>query len=262
MENAAVIKFGGSALELADAAASFAANIVRLQRRGIWPVVVHGGGKTLSAFMERLEIKTHFIGGLRYTDAATIELAQMVLAGKVNNDLVALIQAAGGKAVGLTASDGGLCVAARITGADGADLGFVGEVVRIDGGLLETLRAAGIIPVICSIARDAAGQALNCNADHVAAELARDLKVSDLVLLTDVDGVLVQGSVCKRLGIVEAAALLRTKELGGGMRPKVDNAVRAVTGGVAKAHIVNAAVVNVVEKILLEHAELGTVVSG
>lgn len=258
MPTLVVIKFGGSALELPQAAAEFAASIVSLSKQGIQPVIVHGGGKSLSNMMTRVGLEPRFVEGLRYTDAATLELAQMVLAGKTNKDLVALINAAGGKAVGLSGSDGLTFVPAKILSPSGADLGFVGEIEHVDSRLLTLLLAQGFIPVVCSVGHDTKGQGLNINADHVAAELSRQLKVHDLILLTDVDGIKIDGKLVRKISARDGQELLHHKDVSGGMRPKIEYALRALAGGVSNAHIVNAGTPGIVAKILKGDADCGT----
>lgn len=256
-----VVKFGGSALDIPDAAAQFARSITSLVTRGIQPLVVHGGGKTLSGWMERIGLTPRFVEGLRYTDGATLELAQMVLSGKTNKDLVALLCRVGGKALGLSGSDAALLTPVRVSSPSGADIGFVGEIERVATTPLEALLELGFIPVISSIAHDKTGQAYNINADHVAAEIARALTVHDLILLTDVDGVLVDKKLVSKLSVSEARDLLAGSSITGGMRPKIEYAVRAVSGGVAQAHIINAAAPEALTSALSGGAIYGTVIS-
>lgn len=260
MSSLLVIKFGGSALELPQAAADFAANVVDISRKGMRPIVVHGGGKALSGLMTRVGLEPRFVEGLRYTDADTLELAQMVLAGKTNKDLVALINLAGGKAVGLSGSDGNTFIPAKVCAPSGADLGFVGEIKAAHTELLRQLISAGYIPVVCSVGHDESGQGLNVNADHVAAELSRQLKVSDLILLTDVDGIKVDGKLLRRITMKEGQALLQHKDVSGGMRPKIEYALRALSGGVSKAHIVNAGTAGILSKVLSGAPDCGTTI--
>ena len=256
-----VIKFGGSALEIPQAAADFAKNVVALQQSGYRPVIVHGGGKSLSKWMEKVSLAPKFVEGLRFTDEPTLELAQMVLSGKANKDLVSLFNQAGGKAVGLSGSDGGLFIPHRVSSPSGADLGFVGEIAAINTSLLDTLLAKNFIPVVCSVAHDAQGQAFNINADHVAAELAHALRVEHLVLLTDVDGLMIDGIMQRRITAGRARDLLTHPSVTGGMRPKIEYALRALSGGAAQAHITNAAASAELAAILSGKSAHGTVIS-
>jgi acetylglutamate kinase len=255
-----VIKFGGSALEVPQAAANFAKSVVEIKKNGFTPIVVHGGGKSLSKWMEKVNLTPRFVEGLRFTDEATLELAQMVLSGKANKDLVALINSAGGNAVGLSGTDGPTFIPHQIKSPSGADIGFVGEISSIDTWVLGNL--LDNIPVVCSIGHTEAGQALNVNADHVAAEIARAMQVQDLVLLTDVDGILIDGVLQKELSFKEAKALLSHKSVSGGMRPKIEYALRALGGGVERAHIVNAALPDVVSNLLFAKTQAGTTIYG
>ncbi|MBN8551133.1 MAG: acetylglutamate kinase [Deltaproteobacteria bacterium] len=255
-----VIKFGGSALEVPEAAATFASDLVKVQSTGYQAIVVHGGGKSLSNLMTKVGLEPRFVEGLRYTDAATLELAQMVLAGKANKDLVALINLAGGTAVGLSGTDGHTFTPQQIRSPQGADLGFVGEIANVNPALLLELLKSSFIPVVCSVGHDKNGQGLNVNADHVAAELARELQVQDLILLTDVDGIKIEGKLLQRISFKEGQALITHKDVSGGMRPKIEYAVRALLGGVKRAHIVNAGNRGIVGKILAGEASSGTTI--
>ncbi len=262
MQDIVVIKFGGSALELPQAAAHFARDVLALQREGHRPIIVHGGGKSLSRWMERLQLTPKFVEGLRFTDESTLELAQMVLSGKANKDLVSLFTQAGGHAVGLSGSDGPIFVPHKVSSPGGADIGFVGEIKTLHTSLVVTLLEQNYIPVICSVAHDADGQAFNINADHVAAELARELRVMRLVLLTDVDGIKIDGVLQKRLSSAQAKNLLSHPSVTGGMRPKIEYALRAIGGGAKYAHVLNASASGSIQGILDGTVELGTTITG
>jgi acetylglutamate kinase len=233
-----VIKYGG---HLDRDLCSFAEDVVFLHLVGIRPVVVHGGGREISALMERLGKKPVFVDGLRVTDRETMEIAEMVLSGKVNQEIVAAICACGGRAVGLSGRDGAL-MRARKKDAP-VDLGFVGEVEEVDPRLVSTLLDSGYVPVCAPIALGPAGEAYNLNADTAAAELAVAVGAEKLVFLTDVPGVLRDrrdpSSLVSVLGVEEAEALIEGGAVDGGMIPKLRACLRAVRGGVKSAHIVD-----------------------
>jgi len=233
-----VIKYGG---HLEQDLGPFAEDVVFLHLVGIRPVVVHGGGREISALMERLGKKPVFVEGLRVTDRETAEIAEMVLSGKVNQEIVAAIAARGGRAVGLSGKDGALIRARKKEGP--VDLGFVGEVEEVDPRLVATLLDSGYIPVCAPIALGPNGEAYNLNADTAAAELAVALRAEKLALLTDVPGVLRSrdnpASLVSTLGVEEAEAMLALGQVEGGMIPKLKACLRAVRGGVKSAHIVD-----------------------
>ncbi|MEW6399481.1 MAG: acetylglutamate kinase [Bacillota bacterium] len=233
-----VVKYGG---HLDQDLKSFAEDVVFLHLVGIRPVVVHGGGREISALMERLGKKPVFVEGLRVTDRETVEIAEMVLSGKVNQEIVAAIAARGGRAVGVSGKDGALMRARKKEGP--IDLGFVGEVQEVDPRLVATLLDSGYVPVCAPIALGPDGEAYNLNADTAAAELAVALGAEKLVLLTDVAGVLRDrhdpSSLVSVLGPDEAEALINEGGVEGGMIPKLRACLRAVRGGVKSAHIVD-----------------------
>ncbi|MBC7338714.1 MAG: acetylglutamate kinase [Firmicutes bacterium] len=233
-----VIKYGG---HLDGELGAFAQDVVFLHLVGIRPVVVHGGGREISALMERLGKKPVFVEGLRVTDRETAEIAEMVLSGKVNQEIVAAIASRGGRAVGLSGKDGALIRARKKDGP--VDLGFVGEVEEVDPRLVTTLLESGYIPVCAPIALGPGGEAYNLNADTAAAELAVALGAEKLVLLTDVPGLLRDradpGSLVSVLGVREAEDMLSRGGVEGGMIPKLKACLRAVGGGVKSAHIVD-----------------------
>ena len=194
-----VIKYGGHAMGDEEAARSFAQDVVLLKQVGINPVVVHGGGPQIKSMLDRLKIQSSFVDGLRVTDAATVEVVEMVLAGKINKEIATAIQAAGGKAVGISGKDGGLIEASKLTRTrrdpesrieEVVDLGFVGEPKRINTALLEVFRNTDIIPVIAPIGAGADGQTYNINADTAAGAIGGALRARKLLMLTDVRGVL------------------------------------------------------------------------
>ncbi len=232
-----VVKYGGAALA-AGAAEPVLAALVALQRAGARVVLVHGGGPELTAFLRRLGKEPVFVDGLRVTDRETVEVAEMVLAGRVNKALVAGLQRLGGRAVGICGKDGGLLRARK---RPGPDLGFVGEIVAVDTSLLEHLHAGGWLPVVASIAPGEDGETYNVNADLAAAALAGALRADSFVLLTDVPGVLRDArdpaSLIRELSAAQARDLVREGAVSGGMIPKVEACLAALAGGAGEAWI-------------------------
>ncbi|MCL4147573.1 UNVERIFIED_CONTAM: hypothetical protein GTU68_054426 [Idotea baltica] len=234
-----VIKFGGSILEDEELCERFAKDVVLLRYVGILPVVVHGGGKEITRWLEKIGKETSFIDGLRYTDAETMEVTEMVLSGKVNSALVSLINKSGGLAVGLNGRDANLLTGRKMTVSPDKDYGFVGEVESCNTDLIKGLLEHGYIPVISSISETPAGQRLNINADAAASSLAVALGALKLIYMTDVDGLSVDGQLVSEMEFAEAEALLSHKDVSGGMRPKLENAIEAVRGRVEHVHILN-----------------------
>jgi acetylglutamate kinase len=236
-----VVKVGGNAMDDPPLRQTFAEDVVLLRWVGIDVVVVHGGGPQIGEVLDRLGIRSRFAAGMRITDEPTMEVVEMVLGGRVNKELVRLINQMGGRAVGLTGKDGRLAIARRLTavGPDAVDPGLVGEVVAVDASVLERL-AGDFIPVIAPIAVSAEGETLNVNADPFAARLAVALGAVKLVLLTDVPGVKGPGGdVISTLTATRARELVAAGVISGGMIPKVENALAALDAGVAKVHIID-----------------------
>ncbi|PZO41303.1 MAG: acetylglutamate kinase [Shackletoniella antarctica] len=235
-----VVKYGGAAMKDGSLKASVIRDIVFMACVGIRPVVVHGGGPEINIWLSKLGIEPQFKDGLRVTDAPTMDVVEMVLVGRVNKELVGLINQEGGKAVGLCGVDGNL-ITARPQGAEG--VGFVGEVSGIDSGLLKSLVEAGYIPIVSSVARDETGQAYNINADTVAGEIAAALGAEKLILLTDTKGILEDykdpSTLLPKLDIQQARQLIETGVVAGGMIPKVNCCVRSLAQGVGAAHILD-----------------------
>lgn len=236
-----VVKHGGSAMVDPELRQAVAKDIVLMHFVGIRPVVVHGGGPRISAMMERLGIQPEFVRGLRVTTEQTMEVAQMVLVGSINKEIVSLINAEGGQAVGLSGKDANLIRTRKIESE--ADLGYVGEVESIDAGVLETLAASGYIAVVSPVGAGPKGESFNINADHAAAELAVAVGAAKLINLTDVPGILAdpddEESLISTLTLDEAQGLLGGEDIGEGMIPKLESAIRAVEGGVPRAHIID-----------------------
>ena len=255
-----VLKYGGAAMDSAGLAATFAEDVMLLQSVGIKPVIVHGGGPAVTQLSELLGIETTFVDGLRVTDAATLDVATMVLAGKLNTDVVASLVAGGVNAVGLSGVDGRLLLARK---QEAPDLGFVGEVVHVHADVLATLIDRAFVPVVASIAIDEHGQAYNVNADVVASELAIALDAEKLVYLNDVPGLIgPTGDLLSELSAKQASDLLATPGvIDGGMIPKVESAVRALQAGVGKVHLVDGRVEHAIVLELFTPEGVGTMVT-
>ncbi len=235
-----VIKYGGAAMKDSSLKAKVITDVVFLASVGVRSVLVHGGGPEINSWLEKLNIEPQFKDGLRVTDAATMDVVEMVLAGRVNKDLVSLINRAGTLAVGLCGKDGNL-IQARPVGKEG--VGFVGEVCNINIGLIESLVNSGYVPVISSVAADENGQAYNINADTVAGEIAAALQAEKLILLTDTPGILYDyhdhSTLIHKLDIQKARELIDQGVVSGGMIPKVSCCVRSLAQGVKAAHILD-----------------------
>ncbi|MEP6759094.1 MAG: acetylglutamate kinase [Actinomycetota bacterium] len=254
-----VLKYGGAAMDTAGLAATFAEDLLLLQSVGIKPVVVHGGGPAVTKMSARLGIETTFVDGLRVTDAETLDVATMVLAGKLNTQFVASLVSGGVNAVGLSGVDGRLLLARK---QEGRDLGFVGEVVHVNADVLATLLDRSFIPVVASIAIDERGQAYNVNADIVAAELAIALDAEKLVYINDVPGLTgPTGDLLSELSAAQTTELLATPGVvDGGMIPKLESAVRALDAGVGRVHLVDGRVEHAVVLELFTPEGVGTMI--
>ncbi|OHD06832.1 MAG: acetylglutamate kinase [Spirochaetes bacterium GWD1_27_9] len=247
-----VIKYGGSTME-ESIKRDIVHDIILLKYIGINPVIVHGGGPEITAYLNKLNLKSEFVNGLRVTDKATMEVVQMVLVGKVNQEVVSMINLYGGKAVGLTGKDGNIIVSKKrlpetIYDTEGkteklVDLGFVGEIERIDPKLIIGLCEHGYIPVISPIGVGFDGESYNINADDVASAVAQSLKAEKLIMLTDVDGIYeVAGNPATKitsLTINKAQQMIANSQITGGMIPKVRACIDAVSNGVKRTHIID-----------------------
>ena len=233
-----VIKYGGAAMKDARLKESVAQDIVLMKYVGMNPIVVHGGGPDITKMLERLNIKTNFVDGLRVTDEKTMEIVEMVLVGKVNTDIVNLINKHGGKAVGLSGKDGDLIMAKKYL-PGGKNIGFVGEVDKINAKVIDTLEKE-FIPVIAPVGVDKNGVVHNINADEVASSIAVTLEASKLVILTDVRGVLDKhGKLISTIKISEMQKVIKKNKIGKGMIPKLKGCLDAVKYGVNKVHIID-----------------------
>lgn len=255
-----IVKYGGSLMENDELKKIFAQDIALLKYVGMNPVVVHGGGKEISEWMRKLGKESVFIDGLRYTDADTMEVTEMVLSGKVNSEIVSLINQGGGKAVGLSGKDSNLFLARRIKTKDNKDLGLVGDIEKTDMSLLTMLCNQGFIPVVSSVASSTAGETLNLNADYVAAGLAAALPARKLIYLTDVPGITIEKKLLNVVELGDAEKLLKHPELKGGMVPKLECAIRAVKAGVHDVHIIDGSVEHAVLLEIFTDTGVGTMI--
>lgn len=234
-----VIKYGGSAMTDPELKKAVILDVILLKYVGVNPVLVHGGGPEISRWMKRVGKEPRFVNGLRVTDEETMEIVEMVLAGRVNKDIVSLINRYGGKAVGLSGHDGNLLTARK----HGGDLGYVGEVEAINADLLHLLNKEGYIPVIASIGAGFDGESYNINADAVAGDLASALKADKLIMLTDVEGIFADEndptSLISSLEVGRARRMIEEGRISGGMIPKVEACIKALENGVARTHIVD-----------------------
>jgi acetylglutamate kinase len=269
-EETVVVKYGGHAMGEEASARSFARDIVLLEQTAVNPVVVHGGGPQIGDMLKRLGIKSEFAAGLRITDAATIEVVEMVLAGSINKQIVGYINEAGGKAVGLCGKDGNMVQARKVTrtivdpGSNiekVADLGFVGEPHKVDITVLTQILGRELIPVLAPVATSAEGGTFNVNADTFAGAIAGALKAKRLLLLTDVPGVLDKSkSLIKELSVDDARTLIADGTISGGMIPKVETCIYALEAGVEGVVILDGKVEHAVLLELLTDLGAGTLI--
>ncbi|MGD0190225.1 MAG: acetylglutamate kinase [Rhizomicrobium sp.] len=264
-----VVKYGGHAME-GGVTEEFAQDIVLMKQTGIDPIVVHGGGPQIGSMLKRLSIPSSFVDGLRVTDKAAIEVVEMVLTGSINKQIVSGINAAGGRAVGLSGKDGNLVVARKLerfkldpmTLEDKlVDLGFVGQPENVNPEVLRSIISSDLIPVIAPIGIGQKGETFNINADTVAGAVAGAMKAMRLLLLTDVEGVLDRdGKLIPKLTIAEARALVADGTISGGMIPKIETAIDAVEGGVSAAVILDGRIPHVLLLELFTERGAGTMI--
>jgi acetylglutamate kinase len=254
-----VIKYGGAAMEDPELREQFARDVVLLKYVGLNPIVVHGGGPEISAYMERLGLPIEFVGGLRVSDADTVEVAKMVLVGKVNKEIVLRLNRHGQPAVGLCGDDGSLFRVARRTAPGGEDIGFVGRIERVNVGVIQHV-ASDYIPVIASVGADREGSSYNVNADEAAGAVAGAIGAYKVIFLTDVPGWLRDPSDPDSL--IAQATVEQVREalphLDGGMRPKLAACIDAIHGGVSAAHILDGRTVHSLLLELFTDAGIGT----
>ncbi len=263
-----VIKYGGSSMEEERVKRSFAQDVVLLKYIGIHPVIVHGGGPQIGEMLNRVGKKSQFIEGMRVTDGETMEIVEMVLVGKVNKELVALINHQGGKAVGLSGKDGRLIVARKLKltkslrkgkAIETVDIGMVGEVKAINPEAIEALEKESFIPVIAPVGVGEEGETYNINADLVAGKIASALRAEKLILLTDVEGVLDgNGQLIPTLSIKQAKKLIEKKVVSSGMIPKINCCLDAIEEGVTKTHIIDGRVEHAILLEIFTDVGIGT----
>jgi acetylglutamate kinase len=258
-----VIKFGGAAMERAELKEQFARDVLLLRLVGFRPVIVHGGGPQIGGLMARLGKEARFVGGMRVTDRETVEIVEMVLVGRINKEIVALINLQGGRAVGLSGKDGPLLRARKRLhrGPDGTltDIGLVGEVESVDTEAIRLLEENGFIPVIAPVGAGADGETYNINADLVAGDLAAALAAEKLIHLSDVAGINGDdGRLISTLTRRDAERLIKAGVIEGGMLPKVESSLRALEGGAAKAHIIDGRVPHAILLELFTKEGIGT----
>jgi acetylglutamate kinase len=260
-EKIVVVKYGGAAMEEAVHAARFAQDIVLMRSVGMRPVVVHGGGPQIGALMTRLGKVPEFRDGLRVTDAETLDIARMVLVGKVNRDIVSAINVHAPVAVGLSGEDAGLITAS----ARAPELGFVGDVDTVNASILERVLTQGLIPIVATIGSDVEGQAYNINADHAAGAVAEALGAEKLVYLTDVEGLRRRSddpaTLISSISVDELEAMLESGSVEGGMIPKIASCVHAVRKGVGHAHILDGRMPHALLLEIFTPEGVGTMVS-
>ncbi|HBN13554.1 acetylglutamate kinase [Pseudohongiella sp. SYSU M77423] len=266
-----VVKYGGNAMTDETLKNSFARDIVLMKLVGMNPVVVHGGGPQIGSLLERLNIQSEFIEGQRVTDSQTMDVVEMVLGGLVNQEIVALLNKNGGKAIGITGKDGNLIRAEKLlkkkAGDNGQadkllDLGQVGKVTRINTEVLRMMEHSDFIPVIAPIGVDDSGATYNINADTVAGEIAKVLNAEKLMLLTNISGVMdKKGNVLTGLTTAQVDELISDGTIYGGMLPKINCALEAVNHGVRSAHIIDGRVEHAVLLEIFTHTGVGTLIS-
>ena len=262
-----VIKYGGNAMTEEHLKQSFARDVILLRLVGILPVVVHGGGPQIESLLSKVGKKGEFIQGMRVTDTETMDIVEMVLAGRVNKEIVELINHAGGKAVGLTGQDGGLIRARKMMVKSSSesqellDLGHVGEIEKVDPAIIHSLLASGFVPVIAPIGSGDEGETYNINADLVAGKIAEILKAEKLILMTNTPGVLdKRGNLLTGLTAREIDALFEDGTISGGMLPKISSALDAAKSGVQSVHIVDGRVPHCLLLEILTNEGVGTMI--
>jgi acetylglutamate kinase len=255
-----VVKYGGAAMEEEGLKKEFAKDMVLLKYVGINPVVVHGGGPKINKLLTELKIPSNFVDGLRVTDEKTLEIAEMVLSGSVNKEIVKNINDMGGKAIGLSGKDGRLLLAKKVRGKD---IGLVGEIVGVDVSIIKDITRHGYIPVIAPIADGIDRKSYNINADTAAGSIAKALSADKLILLTDVRGVLdKEENLISSLKKSEIETLIKNKTVSGGMIPKVGCCVDAIEGGVEETHILDGRIPHAILLEVFTDSGIGTQITG
>ena len=268
-EKIIVIKYGGAAMVKEELKESFARDIVLLKYVGIKPIIVHGGGPEINQILAKLDIPSRFIKGHRVTDKPTMEVVEMVLSGKVNKEIVSLISSKGGKAVGISGKDGHMGIASakqmEIMNERGetelADLGLVGEIETVETSLILSLLSGDFIPVISPVAESKNGETLNINADTMAGAIAGALGAEKLILLTDTEGVILDGKLATSLSDKDVNTYINNGKISGGMIPKVECCTTALQQGVKKAHIIDGRLEHSILLELFTNTGIGTMIT-
>lgn len=259
-----VIKYGGNAMVDEELTTKILQDVTLLKYVGVNPILVHGGGPDINAALSKMGVESKFHNGLRITDKVTMEVVQMVLAGKLNKNIVSALGSLGGKAIGLCGKDAGLLTVEKKPAKDGVDLGYVGNIVSVNVKLLELLAHDEYIPVIAPVGVDAQGESYNINADTAASEIAAALKAEKLVFLTDVDGIRMQAddpaSLISAVSVSEVGRLIASGVITGGMIPKVQGCARAIEKGVSRVHILNGTIPHPIILEIFTDKGIGTMV--
>lgn len=256
-----IIKYGGSVMTDTKLKNFFAEDVVLLKYVGLHPIIVHGGGKEITKWINKVGKEAVFIDGLRFTDSETMEITEMVLSGKINSEVVSLINSFGGKAVGLSGKDAQLFTAVKMKSEKDQDLGLVGSIAKTDVSILNILCEKGYIPVISSVGINEEGESLNLNADHVAAEIAKALNVLKLIYMTDVQGIFLNNELIPTLNLKEANELLKHPDIKGGMIPKLKCSIDAIENNVQNVHIINGSIEHSVLLEIFTDFGIGTMIS-
>lgn len=259
-----VVKYGGSAMVDHELKKSVIRDVALLKLVGFRPIIVHGGGKEITKWINKVGLETHFVNGLRVTDKPTMEVAEMVL-NKINKGLVSMMEKVGLKAVGVSGKDGTILRVDKKF-SDGKDIGFVGEIKEVRTGLLDTLLDNDFIPVVCPVGSDDEYHSFNINADDAACAIATAVKASKLVFLSDIEGVyrdpLDHSSLISELSIPEAREFLKSGNVGGGMLPKLENCISAIEAGVSRVHILDGRIEHCLLLEFFTNKGIGTAIIG
>ena len=259
-----VIKYGGNAMLSDELKASVITDVTMLKFIGVNPILVHGGGIEIGKMLEKHQIESSVVNGLRVTDQKTMDVVQMTLIGNVNKEIVSLLNVAGGKAIGLSGIDGGLIKCKKLE-SDEVDYGFVGEIIKIDAGVLEMLAQDEYIPVIASVGVDNEGKSYNINADTVASAIAAELQAEKLMFLTDVPGIRKDPNsedIIFEISKTEAGDMIQTGQIDGGMIPKVMGCIEAINAGVKRVHIIDGRIPHCLLLEIFTNAGIGTMITG
>ncbi|MCH8844522.1 MAG: acetylglutamate kinase [SAR324 cluster bacterium] len=256
-----VIKYGGAAMVQEPTRMAFARDVVLLQSLGMYPVIVHGGGAEVSKAMKALGQEAEFVEGLRVTSQESLRITEMVLSGTINKDIIAQLNSQGGNGVGLSGKDGHLIKAKKMAHVNGIDLGYVGEIVKVNPGFIKLLLENGYLPVISPIGMGEDGTTYNINADTAASRIAAALQAQKVIFMTDVDGVLAGGKLVPTLTAEEARRLIADRVVQGGMLPKVEAMLFSLSHGVQSAHVINGSDPHAILAELFTDTGIGTIIT-